>query len=93
MIYKIFLRPEVTEKDLPKIDSANKQRIAKVIKQKLVTQPERFGKPLRHPLHGLYKLRVGDWRVIFEIKKETVNIIAVKHRSKAYDNLTIRLPI
>jgi mRNA interferase RelE/StbE len=93
MSYKLFLRPEVIEKDLPKIDSANKQRISQAIKQKLTDQPKIFGKPLRWPLAGLYKLRVGDWRVIFEIKKETVNIIAVKHRSKAYDNLTIRLPM
>ncbi len=92
MSYVLLLKPEVIEQDLPKIDEANKQRIAKVIKQKLTTRPEIFGKRLKHPLHGLYKLRIGDWRVIFKIKNEIVDIIAVKHRSKAYKNLNLRLP-
>jgi mRNA interferase RelE/StbE len=90
MNYTLLLKPEVVEQDLPKIDDINKQRIAKAIQRKLVTHPEIFGKRLKYPLHGLYKLRVGDWRVVFKIKKEIVDIIAIKHRSKAYKNLNTR---
>ena len=32
-----------------------------------------------------YRLRVGDWRVLFEVQGDTVVIHDVKHRSKAYD--------
>ena len=31
-----------------------------------------------------YSLRVGDWRVLFEIEKQNIIIYRVKHRSKAY---------
>jgi mRNA interferase RelE/StbE len=86
MGYTLLLHPKVLEEDLPKIDEKNKEKIQQIIKQKLTTRPEVFGRPLRHPLNGLYKLRVGDWRVIFKIQKETVIILAVKHRSKAYKN-------
>ena len=31
-----------------------------------------------------YRLRVGDYRVLFELERETIMIYRVKHRSKAY---------
>ena len=32
-----------------------------------------------------YRLRVGDWRVLFEIDGKTIVIHHVSHRSTAYD--------
>ena len=32
-----------------------------------------------------YRLRVGDWRVLFEIDGKAIVIHEVKHRSEAYD--------
>jgi mRNA interferase RelE/StbE len=32
-----------------------------------------------------YRLRVGDWRVLFEVDGATVTIHDVRHRSEAYD--------
>jgi mRNA interferase RelE/StbE len=39
------------------------------------------GEPVR------WRIRIGDWRVIYSIddKKRVVDIIYVRHRSKAYD--------
>lgn len=31
-----------------------------------------------------YRLRVGDWRVLFEIEADTIVIHEIKHRSEAY---------
>jgi mRNA interferase RelE/StbE len=31
-----------------------------------------------------YRLRVGDYRILFEIEAETIVIYRVKHRSEAY---------
>jgi mRNA interferase RelE/StbE len=31
-----------------------------------------------------YRLRVGDYRVLFELERETIMIYRIKHRSKAY---------
>ena len=32
-----------------------------------------------------YRLRVGDWRVLFDVRGATVVVHAIKHRSQAYD--------
>jgi mRNA interferase RelE/StbE len=32
-----------------------------------------------------YRLRVGDYRVLFELEEQTIMIYRVKHRSKAYE--------
>jgi mRNA interferase RelE/StbE len=31
-----------------------------------------------------YRLRVGDYRVLFEVEEETIVIYRIRHRSKAY---------
>jgi mRNA interferase RelE/StbE len=31
-----------------------------------------------------YRLRVGDYRILFEIEAEEIVIYRIKHRSKAY---------
>jgi mRNA-degrading endonuclease RelE of RelBE toxin-antitoxin system len=33
---------------------------------------------------GLFKLRVGDWRVIYEIGRDVIVIKAVGHRREIY---------
>ena len=42
--------------------------------------------PLKGPLKGLYKLRVGDWRVIYSIDHERKAIVVhmVGHRREIY---------
>jgi mRNA interferase RelE/StbE len=42
--------------------------------------------PLGAHLTGLYKLRVGDWRVIYEFDqtKNIILVVAVGHRSQVY---------
>ncbi len=32
-----------------------------------------------------YRLRVGDWRVLFDISGEMIIVHDIKHRSQAYD--------
>jgi len=33
-----------------------------------------------------YRLRVGDWRVLFDVNGESIIIHDIKHRSQAYDS-------
>jgi len=42
--------------------------------------------PLHRDLAGFYKLRVGDWRVIYEVDpaRRMLMVHAVKHRREAY---------
>ncbi len=42
---------------------------------------------LRYDLKGIYKLRVGDYRVLYVLKGELIRIKMVDHRSRIYKRL------
>jgi len=81
---KIRLHPLVLQFDLPRLDSTIRQRIYKLVKQRLLTHPELYGEPLRGTLKNFWKLRAGDFRVIYSIEKDGVFIHTVGHRSEVY---------
>lgn len=72
--------------EIDNLDGSIKKIIKKAIEEKLMTDPLRFGLPLRRNLSGLFKLRIGDYRIIYKIgKKEVVVlVISVGHRSEVY---------
>ena len=70
--------------DISVISSTHKNAIKKAIGEKLKDLPEFFGKPLQFSLAGLRSLRVGDYRVVFQIKRKEVFIVLIAHRSVAY---------
>lgn len=90
-MFEIQLRQEVIDTDLPRIDIVWQKKIKHAIAAKLSTQPQFYSKPLRRALKGYRKLRVGDYRVIFSIDKNTVKIFAIQHRSVVYNKAAKRL--
>jgi mRNA interferase RelE/StbE len=46
------------------------------------------GKPLRGKLRGLYSLRVGAYRILYQVVDDgkMVRVAAIRHRSGSYDN-------
>ena len=84
-MYKIDYVDSVKE-DLSSISKAHKEQIRKAIEKKLATNPIEFGKPLQYSLKGLRRLRVGDYRIIFQIEEEkkTVLIVKIGHRREVY---------
>ncbi|MDP3996143.1 MAG: hypothetical protein Q8P86_00405 [bacterium] len=63
----IFYHPLVVKKDIPRLDRFSVKNIRRVIEAKLGARPEIYGLPLRGTLKKYWKLRVGDWRVVYEI--------------------------
>jgi mRNA interferase RelE/StbE len=49
--------------------------------------PRRFGKPLRGDLTGVWRYRIGDYRVLCQIRNEQllVLVISVGHRKNIYE--------
>lgn len=86
--WAIYYSDSVVEDDIPTLDSSIKKRIQKSIESKLTTDPMRFGKPLRHSLHHMRSLRVGDYRVLYHVdhKKQLVSIASIGHRRDVYDD-------
>jgi mRNA interferase RelE/StbE len=75
---------------LPKIDNKNKEMIKRAIKERLSTQPEKYGSPLRRTLKGYWKLRVGDYRVIFKISGYDIFILGIMNRKSVYSKINKR---
>lgn len=87
-MYRLRYSDSVKRDDLPRIDSSVRARIGRTIREKLELQPDVFGKPLRSPLAGLWVLRIGEWRAVYQIQKDVVILLAVRHRKKGYGDLS-----
>lgn len=83
--FEIIYHPDVAQKDLPKISQDIRQKIRQSIEVKLTSAPEEFGEPLRRTLKGYWKLRVGDYRIIYKVAGKTVIVFRVGHRREIYD--------
>ena len=89
--YQIKYHPKVVKIDIPKLAPSDARRIKKAIEEKLTTFPHIYGIPLRSDLFRLYKLRVGDFRVIYWIKDTVIYITMIEHRSIVYQNILRRI--
>ena len=94
-MFKVLIDELVLKKDFKKIDKADQLRIINTIRKKLTSKPQEFGKPLKGELKGYWKLRIGEYRVIYEIEKDKiiVYVIMVGYRrdEEAYKKAIIRL--
>lgn len=82
MTGKILYKSSVG-RELKHIDAKQKERLLAQIRTLLANHP-RSGEPLRGEFEVLFKLRVGDYRVIYSLIGEDVLILRIRHRSNAY---------
>lgn len=84
MSYKLLIDDKVI-KDLKQIDKLWQKKIIEVMKTKLVENPY-LGKPLVGNLSPYYRLRVADYRIVYEINEGEVVVIVIKiqHRKDVY---------
>ncbi len=90
MAFQLKYHPDVKKIDIPALNSKLKNRIKKAIESRLTIEPHNYGEPLRKTLKGYWKLRVGDYRVVFKIVKTEVWILGIIHRKKVYDQIEKR---
>lgn len=76
-------------RDAKKLGHEARRRIVTYMRERIATSedPRRFGKPLLAEKAGLWRYRVGDYRIVCRIEDDrvVVLILAVGHRSKIYD--------
>ena len=90
MAYKLKYHQDVKKSDLTKIDAKNRNIIKKAIEERLSTRPETYGKPLQRTFKGYWKLRVGDYRVVFKVSENSVFIFGIIHRKEVYRRIEKR---
>ncbi|WP_448760464.1 type II toxin-antitoxin system RelE family toxin [Actinomyces oricola] len=85
--WSVELTPRA-QKALERLDrSIQKRVIGKLQEIQGARDPRDFLKPMSGPLAGMFRLRVGDYRVIIDIQDDRCVILAfdVGHRSTIYD--------
>jgi mRNA interferase RelE/StbE len=84
MQYNIVLA-ETAQRFLNKCDKDLKERIIKKII--LLKENPQLGKPLVGRLSGWWSLRIGDYRVIYQVKNNELIIVVIRigHRKNVYD--------
>lgn len=70
--------------DLERLDHQVAQRILKRLTWFAQNFDRVIPEPLGGDLKGLYKFRVGDWRVIYTLRGDTIHILLVGHRREIY---------
>ena len=71
------------ERDIKKLEPNTKDRIGKVL-LRYSEDPLRFAEKLSDPILGEYRFRIGDYRVIFDIKGDEIVVLRVGHRREIY---------
>jgi mRNA interferase RelE/StbE len=82
---QVLLSPE-GQADLEELPPAIHARVEKVI-ARLAEYPNVSGaKPLRGEWAGYFRIRTGDWRVVFRVIEPNVIIVRIMHRSQVYED-------
>lgn len=89
MAFQLLYHPEVRA-DIAKINEKLKTRIRKAIETRLAVAPQQYGEPLRKTLKGYWKMRVGDYRIVFKISGNEILILAILHRKTVYESISKR---
>jgi len=79
VLYKASVR-----RDLKKTNHKNVERILRETRNVLWKNP-RSGEALHGEFAGLYKLRIGDYRVIYALLEQDVLVLRIRRRRRAYE--------
>ena len=94
-MWSIQIHRLVFEEDFPTIDQAAQQRIIKAVHKKLSAAPKEYGKPLAGQGKGYWRLRVDDYRVIYQIQEEQIEVFVIKvgirRGDEVYQQLSFRI--
>ncbi|MBZ5703830.1 MAG: type II toxin-antitoxin system RelE/ParE family toxin [Acidobacteriia bacterium] len=87
MAWTVSFEPRALS-ELGKLDHLVQRRIVKFLQERVSRQrnPRESGKPLSGGKMGLWRYRIGDYRLICHIddEKRVVLVLRVAHRKQAY---------
>lgn len=75
-------------KDLKKLPRDVVTGALKIIEEDLAIDPKK-GRPLVGPYKGLWKYRIGDYRIIYSIeeKRLVIFVLRIRHRKDVYHGI------
>lgn len=89
LVYQVEYAEGVA-KDLKKLPRQIKEKALIIVEKFLASDPF-SGKPLSGPYKGLWKYRIGDYRIIYSIenKRLVVFVLRIRHRKNVYDGIVV----
>jgi mRNA interferase RelE/StbE len=76
-------------RELRKLGGKDREDVLRYLRTRIATaeDPRRFGKPLLGELKGLWRYRVGAFRIVAKIEEDrfVVLVVTVGHRHQVYD--------
>jgi mRNA interferase RelE/StbE len=90
MSFVVLYHPDIPD-DLSLINRNIQVRIEASIAGRLVMAPQSYGKPLAASLSGYWKMRVGDYRVIYKVVKSEIWVLGIINRRDVYQEIIKRL--
>jgi mRNA interferase RelE/StbE len=91
LTFELRYHPDVRDVDIPQLNETLKKRIKKAIEERLSISPHQYGEPLRKTLKGYWKLRVGDYKVVYKVEGNEVWIFAIINRKDVYKKIIKRI--
>jgi mRNA interferase RelE/StbE len=92
-IWRIEITRTAT-KQITKLDRRAKEAILQFLRERLspAENPRQWGRALQGEKRGLWRYRVGDYRLICDIKDEEITVLVLElgHRKTCIDRLTLR---
>lgn len=64
--------------EIRKLPKSVQIMISKAMQERLQVDPLSYGKPLRYSWRGHRSLRVSNYRIIYRVEHEKVNVVVVK---------------
>lgn len=77
-MWNVKIHRLVLDEDFRRIPKKDQSVILKTVYKKLGTAPQEYGAPLRHELKGYWKLKISNYRVVYTIEDDKVQVIVVK---------------
>jgi mRNA interferase RelE/StbE len=87
-VWRVEFDPDAA-RDLRKIGHEGQRLVLAYLRKRIATadDPRRFGRALTGDLKGLWRYRVGDYRIVAAIEDDrlVVLVVTVGHRREVYD--------
>lgn len=87
MAWTVSIDPRAL-REVEKLDRTLQRRVMAFLQQRIQLQdnPRSLGKPLKGEKQGLWRYRVGDYRIVCQLddKASSILVLRVVHRKDAY---------
>jgi mRNA interferase RelE/StbE len=73
------------QRDAMKLPPSQIAFIRKQVEERLTIAPFDYCEPLQYQFKGSWRLRVGDWRVVYKVVGQVVLVERIAHRKDVYE--------